>query len=73
MPVTMAEWLWWAFNATLLILVFYIKKDTKKSTDLQERNQRNNHKLYVFLMQMNARCNILHPDRPSLSPPEWED
>jgi len=73
MPDNPNEWLWWAFNGSLLFGLWLIKREVTRNNDIQERNGRNNHRMYVFMMQMNARCSLFHPDRPALVPPEWED
>lgn len=73
MPETIEQLSWWLLNGCLLMLLYYIRMDLKRLTTNMEKNSRNNHKLYTFLMQINARCAIFHPERPALVPPEWED
>ena len=73
MPETFAELAWWALNGSILIILYYIRKDFKSMNESLIRNQRNNHRLYTFIMQMNARCALFHPDKPAILPPEWED
>lgn len=73
MPENVEQLAWWGLNGAILIILWYIRNDFKRLNTSIEKNQRNNHKLYVFLMQINARCSVFHPDKQALTPPEWED
>lgn len=73
MPENVEQLAWWGLNGAILIILWYIRNDFKRLNTSIEKNQRNNHKLYVFLMQINARCSVFHPDKQALAPPEWED
>jgi hypothetical protein len=73
MPENFADLAWWALNGCILLLLFFIRRELIRGTNLQEKNQRNTHQMFMFLIQMNARCNTFHPDKPQLLPPKWEE
>ena len=73
MPEDITGFLWYALNAAFLIILWFARSDLKEIKDQLKRGHKNYHNLYSFMIRQNSRCNMLHPDAPTIDPPEWEE
>lgn len=62
MPENATEYLWWAMNGLILIVLFYARNDLKDIKDeLREgRKTRDNHEIRITRLEV--RCNLQHGD-----------
>lgn len=73
MPENIEQFLWYALNGCFLIIIWFVRGDLKDIKSELRRGHNNYHNMYVWMVEISTKFNMLHPEEKPISPPKWEE